>query len=69
MSARARRPVPRLALNQEEAADALGVSVDSFTRHIKEELPVVYRGALRLYPVAAIERWLAANETKPCRRT
>ena len=50
--------MPRLAFNQQEAAEALGISVDHFERHVKADLPVVYAGSLRLYPRAALERWL-----------
>jgi len=57
-SKRVRRRVPRLAFNQQEAAEALGISVDHFERHVKADLPVVYSGALRLYPRSALERWL-----------
>lgn len=55
---RIRRQVPRLAFNQQEAAEALGVSVDHFARHVKADLPIVYSGSLRLYPRSALERWL-----------
>jgi excisionase family DNA binding protein len=58
---RIRRPVPRLAFNQQEAAEALGISVDHFERHVKAELPVVYSGSLKLYPRQALEQWLAAH--------
>ena len=51
-----------MAFNQQEAAEALGISVDHFERHIKADLPVVYSGSLRLYPRAALERWLADHE-------
>jgi hypothetical protein len=63
---RVRRTVPRLAFNQQEAAEALGVSVDHFARHVKPDLPVVYSGSLRLYPRQALERWL---EVQTIRRT
>jgi hypothetical protein len=46
-----------------EAAEALGVSVDHFERHILVELKVVYCGARRLYPVRELERWLTENAT------
>lgn len=55
---RRRRDVPRLAFNQQEAAEALGISVDHFERHVKADLPVVYAGSLRLYPRKVLERWL-----------
>ena len=60
-STRLKRPVPRLALNGEEAAVALGVSDSSF-RKIKNELPVVYMEGLRRFPVRGLEEWLAARE-------
>ena len=51
----------RLALQRKEAAEALSVGVDTFDRHIRPVLPVVHVGAVRLYPVEALEAWLAAN--------
>ncbi len=65
---RVRRSVPRLAFNQQEAAEALGVSVDHFARHVKPELPVVYSGSLRLYPRKVLERWLEINTIQRGRR-
>ena len=56
-----RRPVPRVALSQQEAAAALGVSVSHFERHIKVHLPVVYSGAWKLYPLSGLQRWLDAQ--------
>lgn len=53
-----RRPVPRLALRVEEAAESIGVSVDHFQRHVQGELRCVYSGRVRLYPVSELERWL-----------
>ncbi len=47
-----------LALTQAEAARALSMSVNHFKRHVRPELPVVYVGGLRRYPVRAIEAWL-----------
>jgi len=61
--------VPRPAFNQQEAADALGISVDHFERHIKADLPVVYSGALKLYPRVELERWLERNTTGRRART
>lgn len=56
---RLRRAVPRIALDQNEAAEALGLSVDSFERHVKPHVECVYAGAKRLYPVSALEGWLS----------
>ncbi len=55
------RTVSRLALSTPEAAQALGVSVDTLERHVLPELRVVRRGRLVLIPVAEIERWLERN--------
>jgi len=51
-------PVPRLALTREEAAAAVGMSLDSFERHVQPTLRLVRRGRLRLVPVGELERWL-----------
>jgi excisionase family DNA binding protein len=48
----------RLALSKQEAADALGVSVDFLEEHVMHELRVVRRGRRRLIPVVELERWL-----------
>jgi excisionase family DNA binding protein len=53
-----RQSPPRLALTKPEAAEALGVSIDTLERHIMAELRVVRRGRLVLIPVREIERWL-----------
>jgi hypothetical protein len=70
MSARAKidRPVRALAYNQQDAAAALGVSVDHFERHIKPGLPVVYSGSRKLYPVAGLEAWLSDQALRGGRR-
>jgi hypothetical protein len=52
------RTVPRLALTKPEAAQALGVSIDTLERHVMPDLRVVRRGRLVLIPVVEIERWL-----------
>jgi hypothetical protein len=51
----------RLAVTRAEAAQALGVSINSFERHVQPELKIVRRGKLRLIPVREIERWLEEN--------
>jgi hypothetical protein len=50
-------PIPRVALTREEAAAALGMSLDSFERHCQPELKLIRRGRLRLVPVTELERW------------
>ena len=52
---------PRLALTKPEAAHALGMSIDSFERHVQPELRVVRRGKLRLFALRELERWLDEN--------
>ena len=51
----------RLALSRAEAAASIGVSLDSFERHVQPELRLIRRGRLRLVPVRELERWLDAN--------
>jgi hypothetical protein len=53
--------VPRLAFTRVEAAESLGMSVDSFERYVQPELRLVRRGKLRLVPVTELQRWLDAN--------
>lgn len=64
-----RRPVPRLALRPEEAAEALACSRDYFDEHISPELKWVRRGRLKLVAVAELERWLAASSARTLERT
>jgi hypothetical protein len=51
----------RFAMTRAEAARALGMSINSFERHVQPELKIVRRGKLRLIPVREIERWLEEN--------
>ena len=53
--------VPRLSLTKSEAAESLGVSVDSLERYVLAELRVVRRGRLVLIPARELERWLEHN--------
>ena len=48
------RPV---AVAKPVAAELLGVSVDTFERHIQHDLLVIRRGRVRLFAVAELERW------------
>ena len=58
MSATRKRPVPRLALRPEEAAEAIGLGRSAFYEQVLPDLRVVYVGRARLIPVAELERWL-----------
>ena len=63
MSAR-RRPVEevqRYALRRDEAAAALGVSVDTFERRVQPFVRVVLCGQLVLVPPTELERWVREN--------
>lgn len=55
------RAVPRITLTKREAADSLGMSVDSFERYVQPEVRVIRRGTLRLIPVKDLERWASEN--------
>jgi excisionase family DNA binding protein len=50
-------PIPRVALSREEAAAALGVSIDTLERHIQPSLRIIRVGRLRLIPVTELARW------------
>jgi hypothetical protein len=56
-SARANIAVPRILLTKREAAQALGMSVRHFERHVQRFLRCVHSGQLTLYPLRDIERW------------
>lgn len=55
------RAVPRVTLTKLEAAEALGISVDSFERHVQPELRLIRRGRMRLVPLRELERWATEN--------
>ena len=50
-----------IALSKPDAAAALGMSVDSFERHVMAHVRCVRRGKLRLSPVAELQRWVDEN--------
>ena len=54
----------RLGYSKREAAEALGMSVDSFERHVQPELRVVRRGKLRIFSRCELERWLEENQQR-----
>ena len=60
-------PIPRLALTREEAAAALGMSVDSFERHVQPTVRMCRLGRMRLVPITELSRWLeeTAERTIP----
>lgn len=52
---------PALALRRPEAAAALGLSVESFDRHVRPFIPVVRAGSVVVYPVVGLQGWLNHN--------
>ena len=60
-SRQTRQRVKRLALTRAEAAEAIGMSIDSFERYVQPELKIVRVGRLRLIQVRELERWLQEN--------
>jgi len=64
-----RRPIDRLGYSLDEAATALGVSPSHFKRHIQPQIPVVYTGGRRIYPVHRLKRWLDDNTCEGGRGT
>lgn len=61
LASRPVEPVPRLALNPDEAAAAVGISRDHLERHVMPELRVVRSGRRVIVPVRELQRWLDAN--------
>jgi hypothetical protein len=58
---RARPATHRLALQRAEAAEALGIGVDTFDRHVRPYVRCVHVGAVRLWSVRELQRWLDDN--------
>jgi excisionase family DNA binding protein len=54
----------RLALGAEEAAEALGVSRDTFDEHVAPELRKVRVGRRVLYPIRELEHWLEQSASR-----
>lgn len=55
---RVRVDPPCLALNREQAAAALNMSVDTFDEHVRPFLRCVYVGTTRRWAVSELQRWL-----------
>ena len=60
-----RSQVPRVALTVGEAAEAIGVSPDFFSKHVAGELRIVRRGAKKLVAVRELESWLERAAARP----
>jgi len=59
---------PRFLLTRREAAEALGMSLSHFQRHVQPHLPCVYSGQLRLYRPRELTRWADREATDPASR-
>jgi hypothetical protein len=59
------RNVPRVTLTLQEAADALGVSLDHLHRHVLCDLRVIRCGRRVLVRVGELERWAREHEALP----
>jgi len=61
--------IPALALRPKEAAQALGVSARTlWAWTAAREIPHLRRGAVLLYPVADLQRWLSEQAAGEARR-
>jgi hypothetical protein len=74
MSARRRlerpvQPVERILYTREEAAAALGMSIDTFERKVQPFIRVVPCGALVQVPPEELRRWVRENARTLLRRT
>ncbi len=56
-----KRHVPPVALTRAEAANCLGMSIDSFERYVQPEIRLIRRGRMRLIPLRELERWSEEN--------
>jgi excisionase family DNA binding protein len=57
-------PITRLLLSADEAAEALGISRDTFDEHVAPELRKVRIGRRVLYPVRELQCWLEQSATR-----
>jgi hypothetical protein len=50
-----------IAVSRADAAQALGMSLDSFERFVQPDIRIIRRGRLRLVPVSELQRWATEN--------
>ncbi len=55
----------RFLLTRREAAQALGMSLSHFQRHVQPQLRCVYCGQLRLYSPRELARWAHEAGVEP----
>jgi len=53
--------VPQLALRVKDAAQALGMSVDSFERYVEPDLKLLRLGKMKLVPTYELQRFVNEN--------
>ena len=58
-------PIRRVALTREEAAQALGISLDAFEQHVQDHLRLIHIGRRKLVPVRELERWADSAASRP----
>lgn len=58
----------RFLLTRREAAEALGMSLSHFQRHVQPHLRCVYSGQLRLYRPGELARWADTEASNPAQR-
>jgi excisionase family DNA binding protein len=56
--------IPRILLSKVEAAEILGMSVDSFERYVQPHVRAVRKGRLVRFPVSELERWAEENAAR-----
>jgi hypothetical protein len=56
---------PRFLLTRKEAAEALGMSLSHFQRHVQPSIACVYSGQLRLYRPQDLEQWAELEACAP----
>lgn len=60
---------PKFLLTRKEAAEALGMSLSHFQRHVQPHLPCVYSGQLRQYRPKDLEKWAEEEARVPAAST
>jgi hypothetical protein len=55
------RHVPRIALDRQEAAESIGMSLTSFETYVQPHVKLIRKGSKRLIPVSELERWVSEN--------
>jgi hypothetical protein len=56
--------VAPLTLTRAQAAEALGISLKTFERHVQPDLRLVRISRLRLVPVRELERWIEHHSAR-----